>query len=412
MEKTHLLAAEVMAILGINRATLYAYVSRGLIRSERHPQQRCNQYRAADIMQLKQRQEWRHHPQKITEKALYWGEPLLDTAISLVQDGQLYYRGQDVTRLAQERTFEEVISWLWMGNWELAWPSLPPLAVSIWQRLNNSSLDIYEQMQALLPWLAHDDLRAYDHRPPQVIQTGVKILHGLGALLLHQPNWHGSLAANLQRYWVPHQLLAQKWFNQALILCADHELNISTFTARCVASAGATPYAVIQAALAAFQGSRHGGHTLRLEALLADCQTPEQVQAVLKARLQRGESLPTLSHPFYPQGDPRGKTLLTTLHTDLPQAPELAIAHALLQSDIGQQTPVPTLDLALVILCRMLKLPPGSALLLFTLGRCVGWIAHAIEQYSENRLIRPRARYVGASAFHLAMPNGSDIHAH
>lgn len=398
MDKTHLLAAEVMQILGVNRATLYAYVSRGLIRSERHPHKRCSQYRAEDVLRLKQRQEWRYHPQKITEKALYWGEPLLDTSISLVQDGQLYYRGQAVTQLARERTVEEVAAWLWQGDWSPCWQSPGPLPAKIWQKLHPCSLSPYEQMQALLPWLGHDDLRAYDHQPAQVIQTGAKILHGLVAVVLQRPDWQGGIAENLQQQWAPRQPLAIHWLRQALILCADHELNISSFTARCVASAGATPYAVVQAALAAFQGSRHGGNTLRLEALLAECQNPSEVAAVLKARLQRGEALPPLFHPFYPQGDPRGQTLLTTLQNDLPDSPLLAIAHALLAADIASQPSVPTLDLALVMLSRVMQLPPGSAMLIFALGRCLGWIAHAIEQYGENRLIRPRSRYVGLPA--------------
>ncbi|MCA9691220.1 MAG: citrate synthase, partial [Myxococcales bacterium] len=167
-----------------------------------------------------------------------------------------------------------------------------------------------------------------------------------------------------------------------------HELNVSAFTARCVASARATPYMVVTAALAALQGHRHGGETLRTAAMLDEPGAPTRVIA---ARLERGERIPGFGHPLYPEGDPRARALLSLARPGRPLARARAFvkaARALLDSE-------PTLDLGLVALARSLELPQHAALSLFAVGRAVGWIAHALEQYAVEPMIRPRARYVG-----------------
>ncbi len=177
------------------------------------------------------------------------------------------------------------------------------------------------------------------------------------------------------------------------MLLADHELNASTFVARCVASTAATPYAVVSAALAALSGRRHGGASARAEALLHEIGERGDAMAVMAARLARDESLPGLGQPLYPDGDPRARAILAAAIAALPAARERiesACAAALRLS--GQY---PNVDFALATVTTALGLPPGAALGLFVVGRTVGWIAHAIEQYESSVLIRPRARYTG-----------------
>ena len=99
----------------------------------------------------------------------------------------------------------------------------------------------------------------------------------------------------------------------ALILSADHELNVSTFTARCVASAGGSPYGVVVAGLAALEGTRHGGTTARIEAAWEQLRRARDLRAALADKLRRGEAIEGFGHRLYAQGDPRAAVLLELL---------------------------------------------------------------------------------------------------
>src|SRR5258708_17550453 len=96
----------------------------------------------------------------------------------------------------------------------------------------------------------------------------------------------------------------------ALIVCADDEVNVSAFTARCAASAGASPYDTVSAAMTTLKGSRHGGETERVSALFVEADTPKRARAVVANWLRRGERLPGFGHPLYPAGDPRAALLM------------------------------------------------------------------------------------------------------
>src|SRR5437879_1648638 len=116
----YLTAQEATKELGISSATLYAYVSRGLIRSEpTDAKQRVRRYHREDIQLLKERKELRRNPAKLAEQALHWGAPVLESAISLIANGRLYYRGHDVLALAATRTVEEVAALIWLGALEV-----------------------------------------------------------------------------------------------------------------------------------------------------------------------------------------------------------------------------------------------------------------------------------------------------
>ena len=113
----------------------------------------------------------------------------------------------------------------------------------------------------------------------------------------------------------------------------------------------------------------------------------------LADRLRRGAGVDGFGHQLYPNGDPRATLLLDML----PKSKELTFARTLAdaaESVLGER---PTLDFGLVAVSRALGLPRGSALALFAIGRTIGWIAHAIEQYETGTMIRPRAKYVGTS---------------
>lgn len=383
-------------------ATLYAYVSRGLLRSEAAgDDSRSRRYHWEDIRRLKERKEVRRNPAKAVEHALHWGDPVLDSAITLITEGRLYYRGQDATELALTRAVEEVAALIWLGEMAAEVATLFDAASSrasfrcLAARRRVADLHPLDMFQAILPLAAAEDLTAYDFRPLAVAQTGARIL-GLLALIAAGRDEKGKdIAQTLQEGWVPEDESAVQLLRAALILCADHELNVSTFTARCVASAGGTPYAVVIAGLCALQGFKHGGGVEQVEAFLQEVGVPGQARTVIARRLKRGERLPGFGHQLYPDGDPRGKTLLDLTRQFYPEAPAVDLGEALIThvwQAIGQR---PTIDFALAVLANALQQPPGAALALFALGRTIGWIGHAIEQYQLDQLIRPRARYTG-----------------
>lgn len=395
-------ASQAAALLNISVDTLYAYVSRGLIRSEEGPGgKRTRRYHAGDVQGLKERKEQRRQPERVAERALHWGAPILESAITLIENGRLFYRGHDALRLATTESVERVASLIWLGDGAAAHQlfNTPPsisLSPNI-EHVRQASAHLLpvEQLQAVLPLLASDDLAAYDWRPTAVAATGARIMRLTTALIGGAVAEHRGIVDGLHQCWTAHLSQAPQLLNAALILCADHELNVSAFTARCVASAGATPYAVVGAALAAAQGVQHGGQTARVEALLRDVDSAADVRATLAQWLKRGETIPGFGHALYPAGDPRARLLLDLLGAHLGGTPAIDLSTVVIDAMRAVHGAHPTIDFALVTLARALALPVDSALTLFVLGRQIGWIGHAIEQYQLNQPIRPRARYVG-----------------
>jgi citrate synthase len=395
-----LTAKEAAAALGISLPTLYAYVSRGLIRSEPEAgKSRAKRYRRADVAALQARKELRQNPAKAAESALHFGSPVLASVVTLIENGRFYYRGQDGVQLAEAASFEAVASLLWRGTLDSSGLFPAHLPDRLRRRMEDMQtilqpLPLFERFQVLLPLLAGHDLAAYDLAETAVCQTGARLLHLLTWAVTGLPPIAG-LADALQQAWLPQNVELQSLLNTALILCADHELNVSAFAARVVASAQANPYAVVQAGMAALQGALHGGHTARVAALLREAATLSGVRPAVLERLRRGEAVPGFGHPLYPDGDPRGRLLLDLVGETFAGETAVIIIQELVQVVAEATGQLPTIDLGLVALAQAAKLPDGAPLLLFALGRTAGWLGQAIEQYEVGQLIRPRARYVG-----------------
>jgi len=157
---------------------------------------------------------------------------------------------------------------------------------------------------------------------------------------------------------------------------------------RVVASTRAPLGACVLAGLAALVGPLHGGITGELRHLLADRAVEADPAAAIAARLARGEQIPAFGHPLYPDGDPRAAALLS--RTAPPPG-----ARRLIEAMRATTGIAPNIDCALLVLEQRLRLPVGAAFAIFAVGRTVGWIAHALEQWREGGLIRPRAVYPG-----------------
>jgi citrate synthase len=380
--------------LGISLATLYAYVSRGMIRSEAAGG-RSRRYRVEDVRRLKERKERRRDPDRVVEGALHWGTPVMESAITLITDDGVYYRGRDVVALAARSTIEEVAALIWTGDasrGDELFPSEPPGLPSRIRAALGGGLPPIEAFQVLLAWAGAEDPAAYDLRPAAVARTGARILRLMANVVAGEEA--RGIAETLARGWRPDDPETRALLDSALVLCADHELPVSTFVARCVASSEATPYAVVVAGLSAMGGVRHGGQVELVEDFLQEAEDIGDTRAAISGRLRRGERIPGFGHSLYPGGDPRGAELLrlTSAAYSDSSAGSLSVAGEVLDL-IGER---PTVDFGLVTLARALGLPPGAAVTLFALGRTVGWIGHAIEQYEGGSLIRPRARYVGS----------------
>jgi citrate synthase len=384
-------AAEASRTLGITRQTLYAYVSRGLVRSEPGASAtRERRYARDDIERLKRRAEERRDPDKVASHALQWGMPVLESAITLIAEEQLYYRGHDVVTLAKQQPLDAVASLIWTGTLDGARPG-----PSMYRRRGSVSKTgpFIVRAQAGLAMASANDARAFDLRRDAVVETGWRLLDLLVGSVSSTAR-EQTIDATLARAWSVRSHGGDV-IRAALILCADHELNVSAFTARCVASAGSNPYAVVVAGLAALEGVKHGGSTARVESRLATLRRERSPRSPLVSRLRQGQRIDGLGHPLYKRGDPRATALLEMLDEHFPTSAELRFVRQVARASESLTGEKPNLDFALGSVSRVLGLPPMSGQTLFAIGRTIGWIGHAIEQYAIDQIIRPRARYVG-----------------
>ena len=386
-------AAEAARMLDITRATLYAYVSRGFIRSEPGPgASRARRYSRDDVDRLRRRAAERRDPDKVAAHALQWGMPVLESAITLIADETLFYRGHDAVALARNASVESVTSLIWTGRSDERRPHWAPMPARV---VSPKSTPFILRAQATLALASAGDHQAFDLRREAVVRTGWRILD----LLVQTEAARGKepIDIALARAWRV-RAGGEDVLRAALILCADHELNVSAFTARCVASAGSNPYAVVTAGLAALEGTKHGGSTSRVETTLAAMRRERSLRTALAERLRQGQRVDGFGHPLYRRGDPRAAALLEMLERRYPKSPELRYAREFARAAAAVTGERPNVDFALGAVSRVLGLPPGSGLTLFAIGRTIGWIGHAIEQYAVDQIIRPRAKYVGVVA--------------
>jgi citrate synthase len=387
-------ADEAAGALGISRATLYAYVSRGFIRSQAVPgPSRARGYSRDDVDRLRRRTEARRDPENAAARALQWGVPILESAITLIDGNRLYYRGHNATALARARPLSEVASLIWTGRFDLAFPAAAQRGAALPGQAIRG-LPFVARAQTVLAQASARDPLAFDVRPEGAALCGWRILHLLAAAAVPQAEHSPSIDHTLARAWG----IADRGVDvlrAALILCADHELNVSSFTARCVASAGSNPYAVVTAGLAALEGTRHGGASARVESMLASMRRSRNLRSAIEARLRRGEPIGGFGHPLYPHGDPRAAMLLELMRQRYARSAEFAFVSEFADAASAVSREQPNIDFALAALARVLRLPAGSPITLFAIGRTIGWIGQAIEQYATGQLIRPRAKYVG-----------------
>jgi citrate synthase len=276
---------------------------------------------------------------------------------------------------------------LWQCPVEDAFPSRLRVRDALWKRVvSDPTMPLVSSFS-----VAGRDLQAgFWHQWPGRTRAYGDLVRILAACVLRTFPSAAPLQEQCAKAWRlgPRQ---EKLIQAALILCADHELNASSFTVRCVASTGASLHAAVLGGLAALSGPRHGGATFRIERLWDEVGEATRPEGVLRARLECDDDLPGFGHPMYPDGDVRAAAILNRLPSGSARWRSLSDA---VEQVTGRK---PDIDFALVALRRHLRLPADSAFGLFALGRSLGWIAHALEQRAQGNLIRPRASYIGPS---------------
>jgi len=411
---SYMTAAEAAAELGISRATLYAYVSRGLIASAPSPDGRHNRYAVAEVRRLARRKADGKRAGKVAQKVLDWGVPVLESSITLIAEGKLFYRGEDAIALARQASLEEVAALLWQcaPRRVLQAPEAPIAAAqwSAWLKIWSGHTPL-ERALVLLPAAAAQMPRIWAQARDAQIDTGAMLMRLLAAALVSAAPSNEPLHRQLGGAWGVRSRAQTDLLRAALVLCADHELNASTFTVRCITSTGTHLFGAATGGLAALAGPRHGGETARVAALFDEAARAGDLHRYLAERLARDErgAAPTLSgfgHPLYPAGDPRARLLLDLLAQRASARSPMDEVDALAQAVAETSGARPTLDYALAAIERVLGLPRGAAFTLFAVGRVTGWVAHALEQAADGRLIRPRARYVGDMTGHVSKVAG------
>lgn len=403
-------AASAAGLLGVKRATLYAYVSRGRVRS-RAGKGRARRYLKADLLRLQAKSAARAGHGAVAAGALRWGQPVLDSSITEITPASPRYRGHASVELAADGVaFERVAELLLTG-------ALPDVAEGWGGRV---PLPPASRLAALLPADARPvdaallALPAQAARDPARVEVGGeaslrvarRVIWGLVTALglphgaerareaAAQPTVARAFAVGLG---VPPRAKALRLIDRTLVLCADHELNASSFAARVAGSAGADLYACAQAALATLTGPKHGGMSERVHALVESIGAPERAAREVRARLGRGEPIFGFGHPLYPDGDPRAEPLLEGARVLAPRRPRVRAVQALVDALELVGGGRPNLDVGLVAVSYALRLPPGGAVALFAAGRVAGWLAHALEQREAGFLLRPRARFQPSS---------------
>jgi citrate synthase len=400
--KAWLDVGETAARLGVKPATLYAYVSRGVLRRRRGEDGR-SLFDAAEVERVARRGRPRRGPGP--------AEVVIESAITSLGADRPYYRGCDALDLAASMDLETVAGWLWTGDRlaleqptsGAAWRAAPDAVAAGRAAQSGLPADLLplERLQVVAPALAATDPRRLTFDPPAVIAVGQSVIAGMVECLPEQAPADPD-APIASRLWAkltaaPAEPLLVDALRAALVLIADHELATSTLAARVAASVRADPYAVVSAGLGALGGALHGGASLGAEAMLAEVHNPGQVRQLLGLRLRRGERIPGFGHAIYRGKDQRAVFLLDRIRRAAPDHPGLAVAEAVLAEAKRRRLPEVNNDYSLAVLATVAEMERGAGEAIFAIGRTVGWLAHAMEEYARPTRLRLRAAYTGTS---------------
>ncbi|NGP45025.1 citrate synthase [Bacillaceae bacterium SIJ1] len=345
------------------------------------------------------------------------------SSISSIIDDVLTYRGYNIDDLAENASFEEVVYLLWFGK-------LPTE-----EEYHTFTQQLSEH--ATLPEEVIDHLKSYDLQhvhPMAALRTAVSMLGVLDkeadddsveanrrkAIRLQAqlptlvtafsrirnggepvaPKMELSIAANFLYMLTgkePDEISVEA-FNKALVLHADHELNASTFTARVCVATLSDMYSGITSAIGALKGPLHGGANERVMRMLSEIGTVDNAEPYIQKALDNKEKIMGFGHRVYRTGDPRAKHLkkMSSELTKVTGETKWYDMSVTIEDIVtGQKNLPPNVDFYSASVYHSLGIDHDLFTPIFAVSRVSGWIAHILEQYENNRLIRPRAEYVG-----------------
>jgi citrate synthase len=338
--------------------------------------------------------------------------------------GVLAYCGYDIHDLARGATFEEVCFLLWhrrlptraeLGDLQSQLAAARPLPEPIVRLMRSLPPgDGMDAIRTLTSALAHYDDEADDSAPQAQYRKAVRLTAQIGTIVatwgrlqagggIIAPDPVMGQAANFL-YMLTGQrpnAAAIRAFDVALILHADHELNASTFAARVAAATLTDIYSAVVAAIGALKGPLHGGANAEVMKLLLELGQDaggERVDSVIRAKLARKEKIPGFGHRVYRTEDPRATHLRRMSHDLGKRAGSTAwfdISERIEALVKGEKKLNPNVDFYSASTYYTLGIPVDLYTPIFAVSRMSGWTAHVLEQYANNRLIRPRADYTG-----------------
>jgi citrate synthase len=345
------------------------------------------------------------------------------SSVSSIIDDILTYRGFNVDDLAHYADFEEVIYLLWFKKL----PTSQQLA-GFRKELNENAF-LPDELIKIIEKLPHENahpmsvlmtcvstLSLYDEETDQIAERAnyrkaIRLQAKLASIVAAysricegkkplMPKTGLSFAANflyMLNGEIPNEI-SEKAFNKALVLHADHELNASTFTARVCVATLSDMYSGVTAALGALKGPLHGGANERVMKMLNEMNEVDQVESYLERAFEKKEKIMGFGHRVYKDGDPRAKhlremsgQLASVTGEDRWYNMSLAIEQIILK----EKGLLPNVDFYSASVYHSLGIQHSLFTPIFAISRVSGWVAHILEQYENNRLIRPRAEYVG-----------------
>ncbi|WP_227983121.1 citrate/2-methylcitrate synthase [Nocardia spumae] len=376
--------------LGVKPATLYAYVSRGVLTRRYDPDRRRSLFDPGEIEKLARRGKPRRRPAP-TDIAIA-------SSITALGTDRPYFRGRDAVELAASATFEAVAEWLWRADLTDSGPWRAPEEAVAAARAAQADLPAgvlpLDRLHLVVITLALRDPLRFHRDPATVVGIARALIAGMVAALpqLSAPIGHSVAATLWSRLSArpPAGDRELRILGAALILLADHELASSTFAARVAASVHADPYAVVSCGLGVLSGPMHGGASLAVERMFAETTVPSRVPTAFDDRLRRGERIPGAGHAVYRAGDARGTYLVDAIREIAPDHPAVAVAEAISTELRIRRLPAINSDFGLGVLATVFDMVPGAGETVFAVARTAGWLAHALEEYESGTLIRPR----------------------